>query len=92
MATVNTTQFFTQLVETARKDLAHPVPGVTGYTARNAAQDALDEAHSALSQPQFFAALDALGGQQAALNLVEEALLKGETAMATRSEKKYSIG
>jgi hypothetical protein len=56
---IDTAQFFTHLVEIARVNLPY-TPGGTD-TAR-AARTAIQEAHTNLSQLDFFAAVDALGG------------------------------
>ena len=65
---VNTDQFFSMALTTARRNLLY------AQDARQAAREALQEAHSSLSQAAFFAALDALGGEQAALAQLMEAL------------------
>jgi hypothetical protein len=52
-----------------------------GASARQAAREALQEAHSALSQAAFFAALDACGGQPGVLDrLAQDLAMKQETA------------
>lgn len=76
---MGTTQFFAHLLATARANLAS-VQGSerTPDTYRAVAREALQEAHSGLSQPAFFAAMDALGGQEAAIRQV--AMVLGEEA------------
>lgn len=71
-----TARFFAHALEIARANLAQPLPG---YTARDAAREALQEAHSALSQPSFFGMVDALGGHAALMEQLEAALLAPET-------------
>lgn len=72
---IDTTQFFTKLLATARANLSY-TQGTErdSGSVRQAAREALQEAHSSVSQPAFFAALDALGGQQAVLERLAQAL------------------
>jgi len=74
---MDTTQFLQQLIATARANLAASATQRAGggtATPREAARAALQEAHSALSQTTFFAAMDALGGQAAVLARLEREL------------------
>jgi hypothetical protein len=68
MAALDTAQFEAQAVGTARRNLPYC------HDARQAAREALAEAHSSLSQQAFFACLDALGGPQVVLDRIERAL------------------
>jgi hypothetical protein len=62
---IDPTQVFVHVLDTARRNL----PAVT--SARQAAREALQQAQRCLSQSAFFACLDAVGGQEAALDLIE---------------------
>ena len=53
--------FYAQALATTRANLPYATD------ARQAAREALQEAHSSLSQAAFFACLDALGGREALL-------------------------
>lgn len=73
---IDTTTFFAQLLTTTRQNLASGAP-----TVRQAAQHALNEAHSALSQEHFFAAYDYLGGAEAIITTLAEAIKAVEMPM-----------
>ena len=75
---MDTTQFFAQAIKTAQANMQAnlTMASPAGYTARHAAKDALDEAHSSLSQPAFFGMLDALGEYQALVERIEKALVQ----------------
>lgn len=53
----------------------------TEGTARQAARDALQELHSTLSQRGFFAALDALGGQQEVIERIARIVILQDMTM-----------
>ena len=66
--------FYQQALVTAQANLTY-VEGTDRVSAmRQAAREALQEAHSSLGQAAFFAALDALGGQQTVLERLERDL------------------
>lgn len=67
---MDTTQFLAQAIATARANLAYVQGSERDAAEREAARSALQEAHSTLSQRDFFAALDALGGQDAAITQI----------------------
>lgn len=75
MDTPDHARFLRQAILTARANLAY-VQGSERQeeTLRQVAREALQEAHSALPQAAFFACLDALGGQQAAVGAIVAAL------------------
>jgi len=77
--TITPAAFLAHAIELARQNMQH------GADAHQAARAALDEAHTNLSQQTFFATLDALGGQQAALAQIEQALLTAGLDPAPRS-------
>jgi len=58
-------QFFAQTLATARANLSYVQGSERAAALRQVAREALQEAHSTLSQSAFFACLDALGGQEA---------------------------
>lgn len=66
--------YFSRFLATARANLAYVGGTERPQAYRQAAREALQEWHSSLSQPEFFAVLDALGGQQALLERLEAAL------------------
>lgn len=78
---MDTTRFLHTLIETARANLAYAQGSErTAAVRRECARAALQEAHSTLSQPHFFAMLDALGGHPAVLAQIEQALLDADGA------------
>ena len=66
-------QFLARAIATAQGNL-DAWTHIPALSPREAARAALAEAHSALSQKDFFFALDALGGQAAAVERIVEAL------------------
>ena len=76
---VDIEKFVGQLLTSAQANLEASRamrPDYGASTAHDAVREALQEAHSSLSQPAFFAALDALGGQRTAMDIMETKLLR----------------
>ena len=69
---IDPTQVFAYVLDTARRNLP------AAACPRQAAREALQQAQRYLSQSAFFACLDAVGGQEAALDLLERTLVPPE--------------
>lgn len=63
--TLDGERFYQQALATARATLASVQDSARDGALRQVARETLQEAHSALGQQDFFACVDALGGQQA---------------------------
>ena len=91
---MDTHAFYTHLLSTTRANLSY-VQGSerTPDVVRQAASAALQEANSTLSQAAFFAAVDALGGQQAVLDCLKKALAAADhAALAQIREEAERLG
>jgi hypothetical protein len=69
---IDPTQVFAHVLDTARRNLP------AAASARQAAREALQQVQGHLSQSAFFACLDAVGGQEATLDLIERTLAPPE--------------
>jgi hypothetical protein len=75
MPHIDPEHFYQQALTTARATLCYVTGSErTSSTIRQCAREALQEAHTSLSQAAFFACLDALGGHAAVLDRLSTAL------------------
>jgi hypothetical protein len=83
---IDAAQFYANALQTARANLTYMEGTARANALRHVAREALQEAHSTLSQPDFFAALDALGGQQAVIEKLVQDLGRFSPEVRTHHE------